>query len=98
MTRVDSLAEEDSAFERASTMFGAIVLFLVVGFVTGWAMRGEQEAGPLQHCRSTLATTQDEARVCSVTLEQSWKQAREVAAGAARCRETLSRQYGLTTP
>lgn len=85
--------EVDGVFERSVIAYSAVVLFMFLGFVCGWALRGEQEAVPLQLCRNTALAAQNDSRVCTATLEQSWKQAREVAASAARCRESLSRAY-----
>ena len=85
--------EPDGAFSRAVAVYAAIVLFAVGGFVAGWAMRGEQEAPYLQQCRASMSAIQVEHRTCMTTLEQSWKQSREIGASLIKCKDTLARVY-----
>lgn len=80
-------------FEKAASIYAACVIFLVMGFVFGWVLRGEQDEEFIAPLKKEHRRIEEENRQCAATLEMSWKQGREVAASAARCREALSKQF-----
>lgn len=85
--------DPDKRFTFAAAMYATVVLFAVVGFVAGWTLRGEQEEVLLHRCNLATEAVQTESRSCSATLEQAFKQSRELGANLSKCRERLSAVY-----
>lgn len=90
MNRLD---DDERAFKKAAIVYLGIVIFSCAGLIAGWTLRGDHDRAVVSACSSALAELREEHHVCTATLDLSWKQGREVAASAARCREAISRMY-----
>lgn len=77
---------------RSGTVEGPVlvylgsVILLIIGFVLGWTMRGDQERIYLHGCNTALASTETRLDSCNLTLEQTWKQMRSLSSESVRCR------------
>lgn len=92
-------------FEGYVLLYLGLVLVALGGFAAGWMVRGEREAGAVEAMRAAKESAERdaaakgaEAASCAATVEQSFKQSREVAAKAAQCREALAHAYNARNP